>query len=325
MKKILVVRFSSIGDVVLTTPILRTLKNQLQDVEVHFLTKKVNEVIIASNPNVDRVFTIENQISSVIPNLKRENYDFIVDLHHNIRTARLKLSLAKPSNSFPKLNLRKLLLTQFKINKMPKVHVVDRYFKAVKTLGVANDHLGLDFIIPEKDKVNINDYNIPSNYIAFAIGAQFATKRLPIDSMIELINKIDLPIVLLGGESDKEMSESIVKRCSDVVNLVGTLNLNQSASILKQAQKVVSHDTGLMHIAAAFEKPIISIWGNTIPDLGMYPYMPKNETNFSIHEVNHLKCRPCSKIGYQTCPKKHFACMTEQDINVISNDVNTMP
>ncbi|MFK8039295.1 MAG: glycosyltransferase family 9 protein [Crocinitomicaceae bacterium] len=322
MKKILVVRFSSIGDIVLTTPIVRALKNQLDDVTIHYLTKKSFQGILSNNPNIDQVFVIENDLRPVLADLKREKYDFIVDLHHNLRTSRLKMALSAPSASFPKLNLRKFLLTQFKINKMPKIHIVDRYFKAVKKLGVVNDHKGLDFFIPELDEVQLIDYHIPKTYIAFAIGAQFATKRLPIESMIELIGNIELPVALLGGEGDKAAAKSIAKACQNSIDLTGQLNLNQSASIVQQAHKVISHDTGLMHIAAAFEKVIISIWGNTVSDLGMYPYMPKNETSFSIHEVNYLKCRPCSKIGYQSCPKKHFACMTEQDLDVIAQDVN---
>ena len=323
MKKILVVRFSSIGDIVLTSPVLSAIKRQIKNVEIHYLTKKQYEGLVLNNPNVDRVFTINGQMSSVISLLKNEKYDYIVDLHRNLRTSRLKLALRRPTSSFPKLNLRKFLLTQFKIDKMPKIHVVDRYFKAVEALGVKNDHRGLDFFVPEHDQVTLSDFNIPDKFMAFAIGAQFATKRLPTNSIIELVNKIETPIVLLGGQSDAKVAEQIEEKCSNTINLTGQLSLNQSASIVKQAQKVISHDTGLMHIAAAFEKPIVSIWGNTVPELGMYPYMPEHQTNFSMHEVDFLNCRPCSKIGHQACPKKHFACMMEQDIEAIAQDVNS--
>ena len=322
MKKVLVVRFSSIGDIVLTSPILRALKSQVNAIEIHYLTKKSYEGIVANNPNVDKVYSIDNHIAPLLPELKKEQYDFVVDLHHNMRTKRLKLALGATNASFPKLNIRKFFLTQFKINKMPKIHVVDRYFEAVKELGVVNDHQGLDFFIPSGDEVKLKDFNIPEKFVAFAIGAQFATKRLPDEKLVELIKKIRSIVVLLGGETDKKTAEVIANTCSNVIDLTGQLNLNQSASIIQQAQKVISHDTGLMHIAAAFEKQIISIWGNTVPDLGMYPYMPKNETNFSIHEVDHLKCRPCSKIGHQTCPKRHFGCMMEQDLEGIAREAD---
>jgi ADP-heptose:LPS heptosyltransferase len=321
VKKILVVRFSSIGDIVLTSPILRAIKNQKQEVEIHYLTKTIYSGLVENNPNVDKVYVIDNSIATVIKDLKKEEYDFVVDLHRNIRTSRLKLSLARPNGTFPKLNFRKFLLTQFKINKMPKIHIVDRYFEAVKPLGIVNDNKGLDFFIPELDEVDLDAFQIPPHFVAFAIGAQFATKRLPTESIIALVSKIDLPVVLLGGTLDEKVAAIISRACSNAIDLTGQINLNQSASVIKQASKVITHDTGLMHIAAAFEKPIVSIWGNTVPDLGMYPYMPESEVNFSIHEVNHLKCRPCSKIGHQACPRKHFACMMEQDLDAIAEDV----
>ncbi|MFK8044850.1 MAG: glycosyltransferase family 9 protein [Crocinitomicaceae bacterium] len=323
MKKVLIVRFSSIGDIVLTSPVVRALKSQLDDVEIHYLTKESYKEIVNNNPNIEKVYTIKNKVAPVLTALKNEEYDFVIDLHHNLRTKRIKFALSAKNSSFPKLNIRKFLLTQFKINKMPKVHIVDRYFSAAKPLGVKNDHQGLDFFIPKEDEVNLASVNVPDQFIAFAIGAQFATKQLPVKSIIEVVGKIDQAVVLLGGESDVNAAKEISQACKNTIDFCGKLSLNQSASIVKQAQKVISHDTGLMHIAAAFNKPIISIWGNTVPDLGMYPYMPKNETDFSIHEVNHLKCRPCSKIGHQACPKKHFGCMLEQDLDAIAEDVKS--
>lgn len=277
--------------------------------------------MLENNPYLDRVFAMEKEIDELVDELKRENYDFIVDLHHNLRTLRLKKKLRKPSAAFPKLNFKKFLLTTFKINRMPNIHIVDRYFKAVEPLGVLNDKKGLDFFIPEADEVKPAAYSIEGHFIAFAIGAQFATKRLPKEQLAALIIKLKATVVLLGGPTDKETAEYISKHCPNTINLCGTLSLNQSASLLKQAQKVVTHDTGLMHIAAAFNKPIVSIWGNTVPQLGMYPYQPNAPHNFSIHEVD-ISCRPCSKIGYQTCPKKHFKCMQNQDLAAIAEAVN---
>lgn len=322
MKKVLIVRFSSIGDIVLTTPIIRCLKLQRPELEIHFLTKNSFASILENNPYVDKVFSITKSTSEILPQLKNEGYDFIVDLHKNTRTRQLKMALRKPSRSYPKLNFKKFLLTNFKIDKMPKVHIVDRYFEAVKILGITNDQKGLDYFIPEKDEINIDSQDIPKFYIAFAIGAQFATKKLPENKIIELLSKTDKSIVLLGGENDRKLGEKIANKLAHVISKCGDLNLNQSASVLKQAEKVISHDTGLMHIASAFQKPIISIWGNTVPSIGMYPYLPQKNAVFSIHEVDGLKCRPCSKIGYQKCPKGHFNCMNNQDLDAIAGDLN---
>jgi len=322
VKKILVVRFSSIGDIILTSPVVRCIKTQRPEIEIHYLIKQKFASIVETNPNIDKVYTIEKDIGEVMVDLKNEAYDFVVDLHQNLRTKRLKLALRKPSRSFPKLNFKKFLLTNFKVNTMPKIHIVDRYFKPVKILGIKNDLKGLDYFIPSHDLVNPVDYNIPTNYIVYAIGAQYATKKMPLEQIIGLISRLSsTPFVLLGGEMDKKEGKQIAAQCQNVIDLCGQLNLNQSASLIQQADKVITHDTGLMHIAAAFQKPIISIWGNTSPDLGMYPYLPQENSVFSMHEVDGLKCRPCSKIGYQKCPKGHFDCMVKQDLEQIAQDL----
>ncbi len=322
VKKILVVRFSSIGDIVLTSAVVRCIKEQLPEVEVHFLTKASYAVLVNHNPHISKVFSIQNEIDEVVNDLKQESYDFIVDLHNNLRTKRLKWVLKRPSKSFPKLNFKKFLLTKFKVNKMPKIHIVDRYFKAVNTIGVINDQKGLDYFIPEKDQVSLVDYNLPDQYVVYAIGAQFGTKKLPYDQMVGLIEKIQGTVVILGGKEDEIEGNKIAGQCKNVINLSGQLNLNQSASVVAQSEKVITHDTGLMHIGTAFNKQIISIWGNTIPDLGMYPYLPQSPDNYSIHEVENLSCRPCSKIGYQSCPKGHFDCMVKQNLDGIAEKVN---
>jgi len=316
MKKILVIRFSSIGDIVLTTPVLRCLKDQL-DCEIHFITKKANAIVLEANPHISKVITIEKEIDEVTKNLKAEKYDFVVDLHHNLRSLRLRRALKRPSAAFPKLNRQKLLYTKFKRrNIMPDIHVVERYFTATNSLGVLNDHKGLEYYIPEGCEIALHEHKIKNDFIAFAIGAQFATKRLPVDKMIELVKKSKQQMVLLGGPTDKDEADQIAKACPDVINLVGELSWHETASVIKQSSKVITHDTGMMHIAAAFQKPIAAIWGNTTPQLGMYPYMPANPDLFENHQVE-LSCRPCSKIGYQKCPKKHFNCMNEQNLDAI--------
>ncbi len=321
--KILVVRFSSIGDIVLTTPIIRCLKQQLLNCEIHFLTKKSFYGIVENNPHIDKIHTISKSIKEIINPLKDEKFDCIIDLHNNIRTKSLSFKLGVRTTRFPKLNILKWIYVNLKINKLPSIHIVDRYFEAVKHLNVVNDKLPCDYFIASHDEVDTNEQfgHLPNQYVAFAIGAQFATKRLPENKLRELCENVSLPIVLLGGKDDVSMGDKLIVSNGRVINLCGKLSLSQSASVVKQARCVVSHDTGLMHIASAFEKPIVSIWGNTTPALGMYPYMPTKPLLFSIHEVPNLGCRPCSKIGFKTCPKKHFSCMQLQDITLVARDV----
>lgn len=316
--KILVIRFSSIGDIVLTTPVIRCLKKQVKACEIHYLTKKNYQSILIHNPHIDKLHLLSENEKETLHQLKRENFDLLIDLHHNLRTLRIKTFLKVRSFSFPKLNVKKFVFVYFKKNILPKVHVVDRYFETVKSLGVKNDQQGIDYFIPDKEVVIPDEWGVQSPYIAVAIGAQFKTKRLPNEKLSEILKGINQPIVLLGGKEDEENGNLVVKQLSNqqVINLCGKLTLNQSASFVEKASVLLTHDTGLMHIASAFETPIVSVWGNTVPAFGMFPYRP-NEKKFSIHEVEGLSCRPCSKIGFQQCPKGHFKCMNNQNTEVI--------
>lgn len=325
--KILIIRFSSIGDIVLTTPVVRVVKTQFPEAEVHYLTKEKYRGILAPNPYVDKLITLQDSLIDLIAHLRKERYDYVIDLHHNLRTFILKIALQAQSFSFDKLNWQKWLLVNLKINKLPNVHIVDRYLATVAPLGIKADNLGLDYFIPDDDKVPMAwlPETHQKGFVAYAIGAQHGTKRLPLKRMIELCDKINKPIVLLGGPEDAARGHELeaffnhtpgheyekglleLNKKTVVYNACGKFNLNQSASLIKQAQYVFTHDTGLMHIAAAFKKEIFSIWGNTLPEFGMYPY----RTRFTVLENRKAECRPCSKIGFAQCPKGHFKCMNE--------------
>lgn len=329
MKKVLIIRFSSIGDIVLTTPVIRCIKHQIQDVEIHYFTKKSFSNILINNPYISKVHSLDDNFNDIINVLKNEHFDYIIDLHKNIRTQIVKKRLRVPSFSFQKLNLEKWLFVNLKLrNIMPKVHIVDRYFGAVKSLGVVNDNLGLDYFIDAKDKVDISAFPeiFGKGYIAIVTGGKHTTKQIPENILISICDRISTPILLLGGKEDFDKTELVLNKSTNknIINACGTYNLNQSASIIAQAAKVITGDTGLMHIASAFKKEIISLWGNTVPEFGMYPYLPKGEEKKAIIlQVEGLKCRPCSKIGYEKCPKGHFKCMNNQNIETIINTINT--
>lgn len=322
--KLLIIRFSSIGDIVLTSPVVRCIATQVKDVEIHFLTKKRFAVIVESNPYVTRVHTIDKDISEVMPLLRQENFDHVIDLHKNLRTSRVHLALRKPFSSFNKLNIEKWLMVRFKINRLPAQHIVDRYLKAASFLNLKNDGKGLDFFINDDQKVKPDAYSpkLTNGYIAIVIGGNHNTKIFPADMVADVCNQLTLPVILLGGTEDQERGEVIHRLTGGrALNLCGKLSLMQSASIVDQAVAVMSNDTGLMHIAAALNKPIVSIWGNTIPEFGMYPYL-KTDTPSYLSEVKNLSCRPCSKIGFKECPLKHFNCMRMQDVKSIAGFIN---
>ncbi|MBE6342936.1 MAG: glycosyltransferase family 9 protein [Lentimicrobiaceae bacterium] len=377
MRKILVIRFSSIGDIVLTTPVIRCLKKQIQDAEIHVLTKKKFANLYKTNIYINKVYEYDDSLKKNIEELKLENYDYVVDLQKNKRSVRVTRALGRPHASFPKLNFRKFLLSTFKIDIMPDVHIVDRYFKAVEKLNVRNDFYGLDFFISDKNNFPISELPVEfqNGYYAFVIGGTYKTKILPPVKIAEVLKKINKPVILLGGPDDVERAEEIISlvngqpttdngdinsqiqkdsqvfrfsdfqiqkdsqvfrfsdsqiqkdsqifRFSDfqILNLVGRINLEQSASIVKNADSVLTNDTGLMHIAAAFHKNIVSVWGNTVPELGMYPYLPKEPEKCHIIECKDVRCRPCSKLGFKECPKKHFRCMMEIDTDRVAESI----
>ena len=319
--KFLVIRFSSIGDIVLTTPVVRCLKQQVKDATVHFLTKETYYGLVKSNPNVDKVIVLNKSWEFMIHQLQLEEYDYIIDLHHNLRTWKVKQALGVKSFSFDKLNIQKWLLTAVKINKLPAIHIVDRYLETVKSFGVVNDGKGLDYFIPEKDQIKETDLPMSHRfgYIALVIGAALNTKKLPIHKLKELCLQIDFPIILLGGKEDRSAGDEIASVNEiKVYNACGKFNLNESADLVRNARLIITNDTGLMHIAAAFKKKIISVWGNTVPQFGMDAYYGNETISNFKSEIKNLSCRPCSKIGYNKCPKKHFKCMEQQDVQTIA-------
>jgi ADP-heptose:LPS heptosyltransferase len=325
LMKVLFIRFSSFGDIVLTTPVVRCVKQQL-GAEVHFLVKEKYAAALESNPYIDRVITIANDIDEVRSELQAMQYDWIADLHHNLRSWRLRMSLRRPGAEFPKLNFAKWMLTNFKVNLLPDIHIVERYFQTVADLDVQNDGKGLDFFIASKDEVDLSPFGHLNSrqFVAAAIGAGLPTKNLEWEQWKSLLEMIPLPIVLLGGQEDAERGQRLAQAIPGVINLAGTLTLAQSASVIRQSAVLISPDTGLMHIGAALNKPVVSIWGNTVPEFGMYPYNPTEKQSNVMFEVKGLSCRPCSKIGFVKCPKGHFRCMREQPLQSIANTIRSL-
>lgn len=316
--KFLVIRFSSIGDIVLTTPVVRNLKQQLENAEIHYLTKPQFKTIVEGNPYIDKVHVLDKSIKETANELKYEHFDYIIDLHRNIRTARFKNRLKIISFSFDKLNWEKWLLVNFKKNKLPDKHIVDRYMDTLKVFEVKNDNKELDYFIPEQDEVDLTVISdeLKGGYVGVVVGAYHNTKKLTKEKIISICKKVEKPIILLGGPDNKEEGEEIKHTVGkNIYNACGSYNLNQSASLVKQANVILTPDTGLMHIASAFKRKIVSVWGNTVPEFGMYPYLPHPDSE--IMEVKDLKCRPCTKIGFTQCPKKHFRCINDLDEDYI--------
>jgi len=327
--------------------VVRCLKKQVVTAEVHYLTKASFRPLLEANPYIDKIHCLGgglggggagDDLSAGIETLRREDFDYVIDLHHNLRTLKVKRGLGKAAFSFDKLNIQKWLLTNFKWNRMPDRHIVDRYMQTVAGFGIRNDGAGLDYFIPAADELKPND--IPTahqaGYVGLVIGAALPTKKLPYHKLEEICEGARHPMILLGGPEDAETGERLAAIDPiKIYNACGKFNLNESAGLVRQAKLVVTHDTGLMHIAAAFKRPIVSIWGNTVPEFGMYPYYGDNylynfggadvagPLPYELMEVKGLSCRPCSKIGYKKCPKGHFKCMEEQPMGRVLEAIDS--
>ena len=306
--KVLVIRLSSIGDIVLTSPVLRSIKNQT-NAKIDFLTKEKYAHVIKNNPHVQNVFTI----NEIVDNFKKKDYDLIIDLQKNFKSFFLSLLLKKRFStkyvSYNKKNIKKWVLINFKKNFIEKEHLIDRYFHQLGKYNIQNDYEGLDYFIPSSINIKSFPKKLPleKNFFAWILGGTYKYKKLSKNQIENVCSRISVPIFFLGGDLEKETGDEICKNLNkpNIYNLCGRLSLDQSAYILKKSSLVLTNDTGLMHIASAFTKKIISFWGCTKPSLGMYPYKPHPK---SIQIIDKTSTSPCSKLGNK-CRQKNKGCI----------------
>ena len=330
--RLLFIRFSSIGDIVFTTPAIRCAKQQIPGVELHFLTKASMKAVTEANPYIDHFHYFDKDLNATIKDLKAFQFDYIIDLHKNLRTFQIQKALGVPSLSYQKLSFQKLLLTKLHLNYMPARHIVDRSLDTLSALGVVNDGKGLDYFIPKEATLPSNALPaaFQSGYIALVIGASYATKKLPVASLQALCHKIPYPIVLIGGKEDQAEGAAIEAiNPIKIWNACGKFNLHESALLVKQSKTVISHDTGFLYIACAFHKKTVAIWGATAPALQVEPYysteadLSKQNEWYYNAIVPELPCQPCSNYGTKQCPQGHFACMKKQDLQSIADKAIT--
>jgi len=317
LKQILVIRFSSIGDLVLTTPILRRLKATFPKATLDVLTKPAYCTILQGNPALRTIFTTEN--------FKAETrYDLVVDLQNNIASHRYH-RIGENIVVYRKENWKKMLLVWFKVNLYRQYEsVVERYAKGLKRFGVCLDEHGCEIFLSDAERAFGKAHRGKLPVLAVCVGARHFTKRFPSERFAEvlnhLLNKRAVEIWLLGGKADAPFAASVseaLKRKDTVKDFSGRYTLRETASLIASADAVLSNDTGLMHIAAAFQKPIVVLFGSSVKEFGFLPY----KAPFTLLEVEGLACRPCSHIGRQRCPKSHFKCMhdipTEQILRAV--------
>ncbi|HKZ38081.1 MAG TPA: glycosyltransferase family 9 protein [Chryseolinea sp.] len=323
--KVLIICGSPLADVVFATPIIRALKVQLEDVELHAFVELSAGFVLDDNPYVDNIHYVNPSLWKNYKRLKGEKFDLIVNLKQGWQARFLTSLLRVKTYSLKSLWWQEWLMVNFKIDQLPNDHLVNRMMKAVEPLDIKTDELGLDYFIPEKDKVLLGwlPKGFQQGYVVFCINAPYSTRKLTLDRMIELCDKINKPIILLGFNDDAQNGEVIsdffskavslhyeegllqLNKRTIVYNACAKFNFNQMASVIKQARVVFTFDNEFIPIASAFKKEIFGLWGNTVLLFGKYPY----RTKFTVLENNKVSCRPCSSTGFEKCPQGHFKCM----------------
>jgi lipopolysaccharide heptosyltransferase II len=314
LKKILIIRFSSLGDVLLTTPLIRSIKKTYPHLEIQFLTKPNYADVLKNNTYISKIFIFENSenVNFVIGKLKNERYDLIIDLQNNPRSTSIRQKLKINFLRFQKRDLDKLLLVKLKINKLKNAPPIPvRYAETVK--GIKLDDEGLDLFTDKKPSFR---FDLSKKYIGLCPGARHFTKKWPKEYFIELgklLNENKFGILIFGGKADKELCTEISGSISNSINLSNNDEILQTAANMKTCTAIFCNDSGLMHTACAVNIPVFVFFGSSVKEFGFTPY--KNRS--VIFENNTLNCRPCSHIGRTRCPLKHFKCMKDTKPNYV--------
>ncbi|MBI1803731.1 MAG: lipopolysaccharide heptosyltransferase II [Ignavibacteria bacterium] len=325
--KILIVRFSSLGDIILASPLIRILRAAYPHAQIDFLVKSEYADILKPNPHLSSVIELKTAERDELRTLKRQlranRYDLILDLHNNLRSRYVRLfSRTRRVRVVRKRAIARFFLVKRKWNfYRDDTSVADRYLETVKSFGLRNDGKGLEVFVPEEvtasasaivSKCQLGRY---TRILGMVPTARHYTKRWPQERFVEFgiqYAKAQRSKVLLFGSKDE------VEYCGDIAQMVnaelgspaveslaGKLTLLETAAVFDRCDVVVTNDTGLMHLAAARKRKIVAVFGSTVRELGFFPY----GTESIVVEKQGLSCRPCTHIGLRECPRKHFLCM----------------
>jgi lipopolysaccharide heptosyltransferase II len=319
--RILILRLSSIGDIILTSAFLRQVKDRYKDAEIDFVVKEQYLDLVKNNPNLDNIFTLHktgtvNALNNLRKTIEKNQYDFIFDLHNNLRTRGLLKNFKENKISRIKKNkIKRAILVEFKINLFKQIiSIPQRYLKTGQKFDIKDDNKGLELFFDEKTEQSVEKKVLGKlnngAFIAVGPGASFFTKQWPTNyfqEWIEIFLKERKEKILLLGGQDAEDKFSKLDINDRVINLIGKTTLLESAYIIKKAKALLSNDSGLMHMATAVQTPVAAIFGSTVEELGFAPFRSKN----LIIQNESLWCRPCSHIGKNKCPLAHFKCMKE--------------
>jgi lipopolysaccharide heptosyltransferase II len=321
--KILIIRLSSIGDILLTTPFIRATRHRFQTAQIDYIVKNQFQELLVNNPHINNLILFDsndntNEMKRIRELIRRTEYDYIFDLHNNLRSNYFQRGI-KTNHKYriQKNKFRQLMLVKFKKNLYKNIlSIPERYLATGRSVEIKDDGRGLeiywDDYFQKKTERKLAEFGLSNKdkYIAVSPGAGFYTKRYPIEYYRELLKRITgnrpLKIAITGSEAERELADKLAD-LPGAVNLAGKLSLLETAVCLSRAVSLLSNDSGLMHMASAVNTPVLAIFGSTVKELGFCPFRVKAR----VVENENLYCRPCSHIGRNECPEKHFRCMMD--------------
>jgi len=340
LEKILIVRFSSLGDVILASPLFRRLRSACPNARIDVLVKSDYSDAVLFNPHLSSVITLKTsertELREIKKNIRKTGYDLIIDIHNSLRSRYIRWgSGAVHTVVVNKRAVRRFLLVTFGWNFYGDiVPVAERYCEGVRKYGVSDDGGGLEIFLPEETRSTVasvmEKYRTERYDTVFGIGpaARHSTKRWPVERFVELsvnlAKKRRCRIFLFGGREDNDFCGDMAQMVNSYAgysaaeNFAGRLNFLETAAALDYCHAVITNDSALMHMAAARGKWVVGIFGSTVKEFGFFPYRAKSV----IVERNDVRCRPCSHIGLEKCPKKHFRCMKEITAADVMNAVD---
>jgi len=305
MKKILIIRFSSLGDILLSFPLINALKKEYPSSEIHYLTKEAYKPVLELNTSINKIFIYSGEpLSEVKRKIKSEGYDLVLDIHKNIRSVLLTIFSGLNVKRYKKNTFKKFLLVKLKVNLFKEVIPV--YRKYIKAVGNKFEEKYKDFTSTELSFSREKKYEF--SYIVVAPSSKHFTKTYPKEKFAELIHNLESKVILVGdsSEKDKVICEYIEKN-TGAINLCGKLNYNELTGILYSTEYVITNDSAILHFSEALGKKANAIFGSTVKEFGFFPQLKQSQ----VFENNNLKCRPCTHIGREECPLGHFKCMNE--------------
>jgi ADP-heptose:LPS heptosyltransferase len=317
IKKILVIRFSSFGDIVLSYPFISLLRKSFPDSEINFATKEKYYDLVKMHRDINNILVLKNEsVDELRKLIKKNNYDLIFDIHKTIRSVFSTIFLKPEIIRYKKDTLKKLLLVSLKLNLIKKTTpVYKRYLLALHKIHYIEK---FDFITT--DLVFNREPIIKEPYILIAPSSKHFTKTLPKELFHKVIKEIkNRKIVLIGDDTDidKSICNYLSGFSQNILNYCGKTDFNILTNLIYNSEMVLCNDSGILHLAEAVRKKVIVFFGSTVKEFGFYPQLDST----IVFENNNLKCRPCTHIGKNECPKKHFDCMNKFDIYEILKKV----